>query len=582
MVRPHLRGFRLLAFGGVVALLADVALRILEPWPIKWVVDSVTASLGADLSAATGIPPATAVLLVTCALVLALIVAARAGANYLSTVAFAFVGSRVATRLRAGVFDHVQGLSLRYHSRASSGDTVQRLVGDIGRLQEVAVTAGLPLVGNVLTLVVLSVVMTWLDPMLTVVALAAAGAYLYSSRRTSPKITRAARRTRKGEGDLAGTASEALAAIRVVQAYRLEARVAEAFAAGNKTALRDGIKARRLAARLERGTDVIVGVATALVLGIGGWRVLDAQLTPGDLVLFLMYLKIAMRPLRDMAKYTGRIARAAASGERVADLLDERAEVVEPPGALTLPRADGDLRFHRMTALDGHGRPLFDRFDLHVPAGQRVCLLGPSGAGKSTLASYVPRLADPDGGQVLLDGYDLRGVTLDSLRAQVAILLQESVLFATTVRENIRYGKLDATDQEVEAAAVRAGAHGFVTALPQGYDTLLGSRGDTLSGGQRQRLAIARALLRDASVVILDEATSGLDPETRARVRASIAELTRGRTTMTITHDAGEVLDCDRVLWMETGVIVEDGHPETLLADPGSRLSGWMREQVTD
>src|SRR5690606_27944456 len=202
-------------------------------------------------------------------------------------------GSRAATGLRARVFAHVQALSLRYHSRASAGDTVQRLVGDIGRLQEVAVTAGLPLVGNTLTLVVLCAVMTWLDPMLTLVALAAACAYLCSSRRTSPEITRASRRTRRGEGTLAGTASEALAAIRVVQAYRLEGAVAEEFAAGNAVALRDGIKARRLAARLERGTDVIVGAATALVLGVGGWRVLEAQMTPGDLVLFLMYLKIA-------------------------------------------------------------------------------------------------------------------------------------------------------------------------------------------------------------------------------------------------------------------------------------------------
>lgn len=579
MVRPHLGAHRWLAVGGVVALLADVAFRVLEPWPVKWVVDSATASLGADLRSTTGLPAPTATYLATCAVALAAIIAGRALANYLSTVAFAFVGSRVATALRARVFAHVQGLSLRYHATASHGDMVQRLVGDVGRLQEVAVSAGLPLVGNVMTLVVLSGVMLWLDPLLTLALLGAGVAYVVVSRRTSPHITTASRRTRRGEGTLAGSASEALSAIRVVQAYRLEQVVAREFAAGNEVALKDGVKARRLAAGLERRTDVIVGVTTAVVLGFGGWRVVQGAMTPGELILYFMYLKIAMKPLRDMAKYTGRIARAAASGERVADLLDVEPDVADLPGAPDLPPVRGDLIVASLWAEDGRGAPLFRGLDLHVVAGQHVCLLGPSGAGKSTLASYLLRLADPRDGGVFLDGHDVREVTLASLRSQVSILLQESVLFATTVRENIRYGRLDATDAEVEDAARRAGAHDFVGALPQGYDTDLGSRGDTLSGGQRQRLAIARAMLRDAPVVVLDEPTSGLDPATARQVQSSIAELTRGRTTLAITHDHVQVRDCDRVLWMEHGRIVEDGPPQRLLADPGSRLAGWMLAQ---
>lgn len=580
MVRPHLRQHRWLALGGIVALLFDVVFRILEPWPVKWVVDSVTASLGADLSAASGVRPTTASFLVLCGIVLALVIAGRALANYLSTVAFAFVGSRVATSLRARVFAHVQGLSLRYHATASHGDTVQRLVGDVGRLQEVAVTAGLPLVGNVLTLVVLTGVMLWMDPVLTLVLLAAGAAYLAVSRHSSPRITQASRRTRRGEGTLAGTASEVLSAIRVVQAYRLENTVAREFAAGNEVALKDGIEARRLAAGLERRTDVIVGVATAVVLGAGGWRVVQGVMTPGDLVLYFMYLKIAMKPLRDMAKYTGRIARATASGERVADLLEQRPDVEDAPDARPLPAVRGDVIVASLFAEDGRGRPLFRGLDLHVMAGQRVCLLGPSGAGKSTLASYLLRLADPRDGGILLDGHDVRDVTLQSLRSQVSILLQESVLFATTVRENIRYGRLDATDAEVEVAARRAGAHEFVTGLPEGYETELGTRGDTLSGGQRQRIAIARAMLRDAPIVLLDEPTTGLDPATALQVQRSIDELTRGRTTIAITHDHAQVRDCDRVLWMEHGEIVEDGPPEVLLRDPGSRLNAWLREQV--
>lgn len=579
MIRPHLGEHRILAFGGVVALLADVALRVLEPWPLKYVIDAVTASLGARISADTAIPEATAGFLALCALALVAVTAGRAVANYLSTVAFAFVGSRVATALRARVFAHVQQLSLRYHSTASTGDTVQRLVGDIARLQEVAVTAGLPLVGNVLTLIVLSLVMIWLDPLLTVVVVAAAIAYQLVSRIKAPQITLASRRTRKGEGTLAGTAAESLSAMRVVQAYNLESTLAAGFARGNAVALKDGIKARRLAAGLERSTDVIVGIATALVMAIGGWRVVQGGMTPGDLVLFMMYLKIAMKPLRDMAKYTGRIARASASGERVADLLDQRVEITDAPGAVDLPRVTGDIRVEQLIALDGHARPLFRRLDLHIPAGQNVCLLGPSGAGKSTLASHLLRLVEPASGRILVDGRDLRTVTLASLRSQVSILLQESILFATTIRENIRYGDLTADDAAIERAARMAGAHDFIVALPDGYDTVLGARGDTVSGGQRQRLAIARALLRDAPIVVLDEATTGLDPTTRAAVQESITRLTRGRTTITITHDVHAVGGCHRVLWIEDGRIVEDGPPGALLADPDSRLTAWMRDQ---
>ncbi|NQX15825.1 ABC transporter ATP-binding protein [Rathayibacter sp. VKM Ac-2857] len=575
IVRPHLREHRLLMLGGLVALLAEVILRVLEPWPLKIVIDSVSASLGATAGANAGTPPATIGLLVACGAILLGLVGLRAITAYLSTIAFALVGSRVATALRARVFAHVQALSLRYHTVSSAGDTVQRLVGDIGRLQEVAVTAGLPLVGNVITLVVLTVVMLWLDPLLTLVVIGASIVYLVSSRRSSSSITSASRSTRKGEGALADTAAQTLGAIRVVQAYGLEKEVGDAFDRGNATALHQGVKARRLAAALERRTDVIVGVATALVLTGGGWRVLEGQMTPGDLVVFTMYLKIAMRPLKDLAKYTGRIARAAASGERVADLLDEEIEVHDRPGARALVTTAGAVSFEAIGVDDGYGRPLFTDLSLQLRGGESVCLLGASGAGKSTLVSLLVRASDPRSGRIAIDGTDLRDATLASLRSSISLLLQDSVLFATTVRENIRYGRLDATDAEVEEAARRANALDFVQALPHGFETVLGERGGTLSGGQRQRIAIARALLRDAPVVVLDEATTGLDPEARAQVAQSLAELTRGRTTISITHDPAAIAGADRLLWLEDGRIVEDGSPEELLGRD-SRVAAWF------
>ncbi|QTG80912.1 ABC transporter ATP-binding protein [Arthrobacter crystallopoietes] len=577
IIRPHVGRHKLLMGGGITALLFEVVFRVLEPWPVKFVVDAVTRSLGADL-AGSG-PTATPVLLLSCALATICIVGFRALANYLATVAFALAGSRVAAALRVRVFSHVQALSDRYHSSARTGDTVQRLVGDIGRLQEVAVTAGLPLVANVITLVVMAGVMFWLDPLLALVVVLAAAAFLLISRGSTGKITAASRKTRKGEGALANTAQESLGAIRVVQAYGLERVLAGKFSNSNKQALTEGVQARRLAAGLERRTDVIVGVATAAVLFGGGMRVAEAAMTPGDLVIFLTYLKTAMKPLRDLAKYTGRIARATASGERVADLLDERVDIQDAPDAVELSSVRGEIRLQSVRAAYGDGRPVLHHVNLHIPAGQKVAVVGPSGSGKSTLASLLVRMMDPVHGCVSVDGHDLREVTLASLRSQVSLLLQDSVLFTGSIRDNIRYGRMEATDEEVEQAARRAQAHGFIMASSNGYDTVVGERGSTLSGGQRQRLAIARALLRHAPVVVLDEATTGLDPEAASEVLAALGTLTEGRTTVTITHDAGPALAADRVLWVQDGNVVLDGTPGELLEHPSGTFKAWVEQQ---
>ncbi|GAA3279725.1 ABC transporter ATP-binding protein [Nesterenkonia halobia] len=579
LILPHLKEHKLAASLGVLALLGDVAFRILEPWPVKIAVDAVSSALGAEVEGAQGSDGGVVGVIIFWSCALALIVGGRALCNYASTILFAKTGVKVTTRLRTRVFEHIQALSLRYHSRASVGDTSQRLVGDMGRLQEVAVTAGLPMIGNLLTLVALFIVVIVLNPLLAVILIATGGGYLLASRLLSPKISSASRSTRKGEGRLVGDAAEALGAIRVVQSYGLEDAVASGFAAGNAKALKAGIRARRLAARLERSTDLLVGLATAVVLGVGGWQVLVGTMTPGDMVLFLMYLKIAMKPLRDMAKYTGRIARAAASGERIADLMDEEIEIRDPRRPLSLGRPSGEVNFWRITADDHRGARLFEDLSLQVPAGQRVGLLGPSGAGKSTLAGYLLRLADPDAGSVMIDGISTRNVTRSDLRSNIAVLLQESVLFTGSVRENIRHGRRDAADEEIVDAAHRAGAHEFITRLPDGYDTELGARGDTLSGGQRQRIALARALIREAPIVLLDEPTTGLDPASREVVESSLRELTSGRTTIAITHDLSMIAGLDRVVWLEGGRILEDGSPEDLLADPTSRLTRWAVSQ---
>ena len=561
LVAPDVAPHRALILFGVLALLLEVAFRVLEPWPLKIVVDAVTAFRGAKVSH----QPASVELLIGCGVALLLIVGLRALSNYLATICFALVGSRAATSLRARVFRHVQGLSQQFHARNRSADTVQRIVGDVARMQEVAITAGMPLMANVATLLVMVVVMFVLDPLLASVVLVAVVAFAVTSGPTSRKITDASRQTRKGEGQLANTAQESLASIRVVQAYGLENMVEENFTSANRTSLREGVRSRRYAARLERTTDVIVGLATAIVLVGGGLRVMQGAMSPGDLVLFITYLRTTMKPLRDMAKYTGRIARASASGERVADLMEITPDVVTPDMPVRPDVVTGAVRFDRVVT-EYDGVEVLRGLDLDIRPGERVAIIGPSGAGKSTLVSLLVRAIDPVSGCVRLDGYRLTDLDLTQLRASVSLLHQEAVLFTGTIRENIRMGRGDATDAEVEDAARAANAHDFITEQPDGYDTVVGERGGTLSGGQRQRIAIARALLRRSPVVVLDEATTGLDPEAASLVLDAIDRLAAGRTTLAVTHDAEVALRATRVVWIEDGRIRLDATPEELIA----------------
>jgi ATP-binding cassette subfamily B protein len=353
------------------------------------------------------------------------------------------------------------------------------------------------------------------------------------------------------------------------------------FFSHNRQSLKDSAKAQRLAAGLERMVELLVGVSIALVLWRGVQLVLRQSLTPGDLLVFVNYLRIAFKPMRQLAKYTGQIAKATASGERVLDVLDIVPDIRDARGAIEAPPLKGTVQFKNVSFAYEQNKSILKDLNFVVYSGQHVALVGPSGGGKSTLVSLLLRLYDPLEGQVLIDGHDVREYKLHSLRQQISVVLQDSILFAASVKDNIAYGCLQASDQEIEQAARLANAHNFIMALPQGYDTILGERGATLSGGQRQRIAIARAAVRQAPIVILDEPTTGLDQENEHAVNEALERLTKGRTTFLISHNLKPVVQADLILYIEGGKILEKGtHIELIRL--GGRYAAMYALQSTE
>ena len=578
---PYIRKERTLIGGSFLALFAETVLRLLEPWPLKFIFDRVIGvergGRVPEIPAVQALSPTTVLTLAVLALIV--ITGLRALAEYGNTVGFALAGNRVLTQVREDLYRHVQYLPLSFHTRARGGDLLVRVVSDIGMLKDVVVTAMLPLLGNVLVMLGMVAVMWWLNWQLALLALATFPLFGLSTARMGRRIHQASRKQRRREGAVAATAAESIGAIKVVQALGLEHMFVRAFAHENKRSLREGVKASRLTASLERTTDLLIAVATGVVLWYGARLVLRHALTPGELLVFITYLKNAFRPVRDMAKYTGRLAKAAAAGERVIELLEQTPEVRDLPGAVPAPPFRGAVRFERVSFGYEPERPVLQDISFEVRSGQRVALAGISGSGKSTLASLLLRLYDPDHGQVGIDGRDIHSYTLASLRSQISVILQDSVLFAASVRDNIAYAAPDATEEEIEAAARLANAHEFIEALPQGYDTVLGERGVTLSGGQRQRIAIARAAIRRAPILILDEPTTGLDEENRRAVVEALERLAEGRTTFLITHELRLTARADLILYIEDGRVLEQGTHAELLRR-GGRYAALYRLQT--
>jgi ATP-binding cassette subfamily B protein/subfamily B ATP-binding cassette protein MsbA len=545
-----------------------VGLDVLRPWPTKLLVDHVLgaqplsgflADVGAVLPASGG--PGD-LLFWTCAATV-LIFLARALVGMAHAAVSVPLGQRMVYDLGADLFRHVQRLSLLYHSRRQLGDLVSRVTVDTYCLQVLIASTLLPLLQSLLTLAAMFVIMWQLEPSLTLISLGVVPFLVLLIWKFGRPMKEWGRLRRDLEGKLMSQVEQALSAIPVVQAFTCEERECDRF---QRTAA-ETVAAYQRSTAVEVWFKSLVGLVTALgmalIMWLGGHYALEGRISAGTILVFLAYLACLYEPLNSVVYTASLVQYAAAGADRVLEVLETIPEVRDAPDAREVP-FQGHVCFEGV--MFGYGeQPVLRGVSLEARPGEVVAIVGPTGAGKTTLVNLLLRFFDPWGGRVLVDGHDLRQLRVRSVREQVAIVLQESFLLPLSVAENLAYGRPQATREEVVAAAVAANADEFIRRLPAGYDTVIGERGATLSGGERQRLAIARALVRGAPILILDEPTSALDARTEALLLEALERLMAGRTTFIIAHRLSTIRNADRILVLEGGRIIEQGRHEDLL-----------------
>ena len=570
LLRPHAASLSI----GIAAVIIEGAANLAEPWPLKIVLDNVLRTKPEQgwlhqIILSFGGTDKVAVLRFA-ALAVLVIAAVGAISTYTERYLTTSVGQYVMHDLRQTLYSHIQRLSLDYHERKYTGDLISRLTSDIDSIQSFISSGLLGALISCLTLVGMIAVMSSMNWRFTLIALSVAPLLFVVVFYYTRRIKTASREVRRKEGEMVSVIQEVLSAIRVVKAFACEEYEQRRLAEGSRESIGIALRVRSLKAKLSPMVDMIVAVGTCLVLWFGGRMALKSALSAGSLVLFIWYLGKMYKPMRDLSKMTDAYSKASVGYERIREVLETDHRVKDLPGARRAPQFRGEIELDNVSFSYGPScRPVLKRVSLMVEPGQVVALVGPTGAGKTTIISLIPRFYDPDAGTVKIDGTDVKMFQQKSLRQQISFVLQETLLFHGPVWSNIAYGKPDASRHDILRAAMDAHAHEFIEYLPQGYDTIIGERGMTLSGGQRQRIAIARALIRNSPILVLDEASSGLDAAAEQLVFDALKDLMKGKTSIVIAHKLSTIRSADVIFVVDNGEIVERGNHVQLLKQGG-------------
>ncbi len=554
----------------IAAMLGVTLVTLAQPWPLKVIVDSVLGDRAAPgwITVVTGELGHRSLLWVAAVLLVVVVVAGQVLAmatQYLSQL----LGQRLVLQLRCRLWSRLQRLSLTFHDNNSTGDLIYRVTGDAAALQDVVTYGFVPLAVQLLTAVAISVAIFALDFQLGLIAVGSLPLLVVWTIWSSGRVKRQSRGLAQAESQLYTTVSEVLGSVRAVKAQAAEELEIDRFQTRARVSQDEYVRVMALSTVSQMGTTVLAELGVAAVVVVGAFAALGGRLTVGDLLVFVAYLRALHAPVAEVAGSAMVLQRSGASIERVIEILDQQEEQVVS-GTRTAARTEGRLRFEGVTFAYGERASALVDLNLDIAPGETVALVGRSGAGKTTLASLLLRFYVPQAGRILLDGHDTADLDLSWLRRQVALVLQDPIIFSASLAENIAYGRPEADRRQVEGAARAAGMHDFIAGLPGGYDTQVGERGVRLSGGQRQRLSIARAFLKGAPILVLDEPTSSLDATTERHIFESLDRLAEGRTTLVIAHRLATARRADRIIVLEGGAIAEQGTHAQLMRRRGA------------
>ena len=552
-------------------LLLETGTSLAQPWPLALTIDYVLADNNKPLPAfVPGFLQDTAVLLAAIAFLIVLIFTLTRTVASFRRFLLQKLGQETVFDMREALYAKVHALGLDYHGKKRTGDTITRVTSDVKEVRTLLVDSVVEVFSSFTILLGMLVVMLWLDWQLTLLALITVPFLFLAVTRYRRALVERMRVVRTKEGIIASVMQEAITGIRAVKLFARESDEMERFRKESRDSLSASVDSAVIEAKFSTVLGVVGGLGTALVVYFGARQVLAGSLSLGDLTVFIAYLALFLSPLWALSRQVNQIGKSLVSGERIIELLNAEPSVKDEPGAVPAPPFDGRVAFEDVRfSYEDEAAEVLRGVDFEVEAGSRVALVGISGAGKTTVTSLIARLYDPQEGRVLVDGRDIKEFTLKSLRDEITFVPQDPMLFRATVAENISYGKPGASREEVESVANLAGADDFIREMPDGYDTLLSERGESLSGGQRQRISIARAMLRDTPILILDEPQSGLDAEAANAVEESWRVLTAGRTTFVIAHELRLVRNVDQILVLEEGHVAEAGTHEDLVSSGG-------------